>query len=34
MNLQAGAQSPAGSSGDIIVWQAWKAPVTEYASNA
>lgn len=24
MNLQAGAQSPAGSSGDVIVWQAWK----------
>ena len=30
MNLQAGAQSPAGSSGDTILWQAWKAPVTQY----
>ena len=34
MNLQAGAQSPAGSNNDIIVWQAWKAPVSQYASNA
>lgn len=34
MNLQAGAQSPAGSTGDVIVWQSWKAPVTQYASNA
>lgn len=34
MNLQAGAQSPAGSIGDVIVWQSWKAPVTQYASNA
>lgn len=34
MNLQAGAQSPAGSSGDVIVWQAWKAPVTQYQPNA
>src|SRR5271170_2038639 len=34
MNCQAGAQSPAGSNGDVIVWQAWKAPVTQYASNA
>jgi len=34
MNLQAGAQSPAGSSGDIIVYQAWKAPVTVYSPGA
>ena len=34
MNLQAGAQSPAGSSGDLIVWQAWKAPVTVYSPGA
>ena len=34
MNLQAGAQSPAGSTGDVIVWQAFKAPVTMYGSNS
>jgi hypothetical protein len=34
MNLQAGAQSPAGQTNDVIVWQAWKAPVTQYQSNA
>lgn len=30
MNLQAGAQSPAGSSGDTIVWQAYKMETTLY----
>jgi hypothetical protein len=30
MNLQAGAQSPAGSSGDTIVWQAYKMEQTQY----
>jgi hypothetical protein len=30
MNLQAGAQSPAGSSGDTIVWQAYKMESTQY----
>jgi hypothetical protein len=34
MNLQAGAQSPAGSSGDIIIYQAWKAPVTQYSPGS
>lgn len=34
MYLAAGAQSPAGSTDDVIVWQAWKAPVVQYASNA
>lgn len=34
MNLQAGVQSPAGSSGDVIVWQAWKAPVVQYQANS
>ena len=33
MHLEAGAQSPAGSSGDIIVWQAWKAEATQYYSG-
>lgn len=33
MNLQSGAQSPAGSSGDIIVWQCWKAETTQYYSG-
>ncbi len=33
MNLQAGAQSPAGSTNDIIVWQSWKAPVVQYQSG-
>lgn len=33
MNLQAGAQSPAGSTGDIVVWQAWKAEAVQYASG-
>ena len=32
MNLQAGAQSPAGSSGDTIVWQAYKMEATQYGS--
>jgi len=32
MNLQAGAQSPAGSSGDTIVWQAYKMEATMYGS--
>jgi hypothetical protein len=34
MSLAAGAQSPAGSTSDVIVWQAWKAPVTEYGASA
>jgi hypothetical protein len=32
MNLQAGAQSPAGSSGDTVVWSAYKAESTQYGS--
>lgn len=32
MNLQAGAQSPAGSSGDTIAWQAFKCESTFYGS--
>lgn len=30
MSLAAGAQSPAGSTDDIIIWQAFKAPVVQY----
>jgi hypothetical protein len=30
MNLQAGINGPAGSSGDVIVWTAWKAEETFY----
>lgn len=33
MNLQAGAQSPAGSSGDVICWMAYKAEATDYSSG-
>lgn len=34
MNLQAGAQAPAGQNNDIIVWENWSAPVSQYAANA
>ena len=33
MNLAAGAQSPAGSTSDVIVWQSWKAPVVQYQNG-
>ena len=33
MNLQAGAQSPAGSANDVIVWQAYKMEQTTYGPS-
>jgi len=33
MNLQAGPNSPGGSSGDIVLWQCWKAEATQYQSG-
>lgn len=34
MNLQPGVNGPAGQSGDIIVWMAFKAEATQYSANA
>ena len=34
MSLAAGVNGPAGQTSDVIIWQAWKAPVTEYQANA